>query len=158
MAVGAGVEANVFPDHLTLTRLSERPKVPHRESIELPVPGRVDWGNGRIMANLNDSEPRDEWVDLDHLILPLVVRQAEPGDRFEPLGLEGSSQSLNDFFRGRRVERSRRGSVPIVCDAEGIVWVVGHRIAHRVRRTEATCRTLGLRFEINPEPFPEKPG
>jgi tRNA(Ile)-lysidine synthase len=158
MSVGAGLEAEVLPDRLILTRLTGLPETPRREPIELPVPGRVDWGNGRIVATVEDGEPRDELVDLDCLILPLVVRQAEPGDRFEPLGLEGRSQPLNDFFRGRRVERSRRGSVPIVSDAEGIVWVVGHRIAHRVRRTEATRRTLGLRFESDPGPFSEKPG
>ena len=33
------------------------------------------------------------------------------------------------------------------CDRFGIVWVVGHRIAHRVRRTESTRRTVALRWE-----------
>jgi tRNA(Ile)-lysidine synthase len=53
---------------------------------------------------------------------------------------------LNDFFRGRRVPRDRRRRVPLVCDRHGIVWVAGQRIAQRVRLTEATTRTLGLRF------------
>ena len=34
------------------------------------------------------------------LVLPLMIRQGEPGDRFDPLGLAGRSQPLNDFFRG----------------------------------------------------------
>jgi tRNA(Ile)-lysidine synthase len=151
--IGAGVEAEIFPDRLILARLAGLPETPRREPMELPVPGRADWGNGRILAIVEGGDSSDELVDLDRLNLPLVVRQAEPGDRFEPLGLGGSSQALNDFFRGRRVGRADRRSVPIVCDAEGIVWVAGHRIAHRVRRTEATRRTLGLRFETDPAPI-----
>jgi tRNA(Ile)-lysidine synthase len=154
IAVGAGVEAEILPDRLILTRRANWSEIPHHAPVELPIPGRVEWGNGRVVAVLEGDEPRDESVDLDRLILPLVVRQAEPGDRFEALGLEGRSQPLNDFFRGRRVSRADRGLVPIVADARGIVWVAGHRIAHRVRRTEVTRRTLGLRFEADPGTSP----
>ena len=66
--------------------------------------------------------------------------------------MDGRSTPLNDFFRGRGVWRDRRGDVPLVCDQLGIIWVVGHRIAHRVRRTEATIRTLGLRFDGDRDP------
>jgi tRNA(Ile)-lysidine synthase len=59
----------------------------------------------------------------------------------------GRSTPLNDFFRSRRVARAQRDRVPLVCDQRGIVWVVGHRIAHRVRQTDATTRTLGLRLD-----------
>jgi tRNA(Ile)-lysidine synthase len=45
------------------------------------------------------------------------------------------------------VPRGARGAVPLVCDADGIVWVVGHRIADRVKITPDTARTVGLRRE-----------
>jgi tRNA(Ile)-lysidine synthase len=54
---------------------------------------------------------------------------------------------LNDFFRGRRVPYADRRLVPLVCDQSGIVWVVGYRISHRVRQTDETRRTVGLRWE-----------
>ncbi len=155
VSVGAGVEAEASPDRLILTRLPQAPDPPRREPVELTVPGLVNWEGGRILAILDSGEPRDESVDLDRVVPPLIVRQAESGDRFGPLGLAGRSQPLADFFRGRRVGRSGRGSVPILADAEGIVWVAGHRIAHRVRRTDATRRTLGLRFDADSR---EKPG
>ena len=73
-----------------------------------------------------------------------------PGDRFEPLGMGGKSRPLNDFFRGRRVGREERTRTPLLCDALGIIWVVGHRIAERVKVTEQTARTLGLRWQVDP--------
>jgi len=146
-SVGLGVEATVADDRLILCRSLAEPGPPRREPIALPVPGWANWEGGRIGTMLDVTDPCDESVDLDALALPLSIRQAEPGDRFEPLGLEGRTRPLNDFFRGRRVPRARRGSIPLVCDQSGIIWVVGHRIAHRVRLTGETRRTLGLRFE-----------
>jgi tRNA(Ile)-lysidine synthase len=99
------------------------------------------------VATLDPGAARDETIDLDALALPLLVRGLRAGDRFEPLGMHGQSTLLSDFFRGRGVHRGDRGSVPLVCDQRGIIWIVGHRIAHRVRRTDATSRTLGLRFD-----------
>ena len=49
---------------------------------------------------------------------------------------------LADFFRGRHVPHDRRACIPLVCDREGIIWVVGHRIADRVRRTEGQSKSL----------------
>jgi len=154
MSVGAEVEAKRTQDCLTLRRSPVLPDPDNPTTAVLKIPGVVAWENGRILAILNGEESRDESVDLNRIVPPLVVRQAGPGERFEPLGMDGRSQTLNDFFRGRRVDRARRATVPIVCDRDGIVWVVGHRISHRVRLTEATRQTLGLRFE----PSPEKPG
>ena len=58
----------------------------------------------------------------------------------------GQSMPLADFFRGRHVRREHRTRVPLVCDQTGIIWVVGHRIADRVKVTKKTSRTLGLRW------------
>jgi len=146
--VGAGVEAVGTPDRWTLQRRSgPLVDVATGEPRALEVPGSLPWGDGQVVASMDDSTPMDERVDRDQINGPLVVRSARPGDRFEPLGLDGRSQPLNDFFRGRKIARADRPTVPIVLDAVGIIWVAGHRIGHRVRRTEATARTLGLRFD-----------
>jgi tRNA(Ile)-lysidine synthase len=152
ISVGDGVEAESTADRLTLRRAPATAIPPRRDPTPLSVPGWASWEGGRVGAILDGEGPCDEKVDLDRLVPPLMIRQAEPGDRFEPLGLGGRSQPLNDFFRGRRVAKDRRGSVAIVCDQAGIVWVVGHRIAHRVRLTGETRRTLGLRFEPSSSP------
>jgi tRNA(Ile)-lysidine synthase len=150
-SVGGGVELATDSLFVVLVRVRvEAPAAPVAATpLSLPVPGDVEvpWAGVRIIATLDSAAPRDETLDLDALVLPLLVRAPVAGDRFEPLGMGGQSTPLNDFFRSRRVRRAQRASVPLVCDQRGIVWVVGHRIAHRVRRTDATRRTLDLHLD-----------
>jgi tRNA(Ile)-lysidine synthase len=74
----------------------------------------------------------------------LFVRGALQGDRFDPLGMGGNTMPLADFFRGRRVPPGRRERTPLLCDQAGIIWVVGHRIAERVKATRQTEHVLCL--------------
>lgn len=144
---GAGIELSVETDVIVLTRPVATAPVPRPALVVLPIPGSVVWGAGRVIASVDADVPGDEQVDYDCLVPPLIVRGPEPGDRFDPLGMNGRTQPLNDFFRGRGVTKAKRLSVPLVCDSRGIVWVVGHRIADRVRRTATTSRCLSLRWE-----------
>ena len=153
---GAGVSAEVGPEFFTLSRATGPPEAPPpRLNIPLTLPGAADWPGGRVVVTTEPDAPRDETVDLDRLDPPLCVRSPEPGDRFAPLGLNGRSQPLNDFFRGRHVSRDARAGAALVCDASGIVWVVGQRIADRVKLTNETTRRAGLRWE--PRDAPRNP-
>jgi tRNA(Ile)-lysidine synthase len=145
-SVGGGIEVTTDPSTMVLRRVGVPAGPTPGAAVPLDLPGVVPWGSGRVVATLDADAPHDETIDLDQLHAPVWVRAPVAGDRFEPLGMGGRSTPLNDFFRGRHVPRDRRAGVPLVCDTLGIVWVVGHRIAHRVRRTDATRRTLGLRF------------
>jgi tRNA(Ile)-lysidine synthase len=151
--IGAGVAALTEKFFLVLHRVPvptvATPAADPSGRIPLEVPGSaaVPWASGRVVATIDSAEPTDEMIDRDRLALPLSLRAPLPGDRFEPLGMKGRSTPLMDFLRGRHVPRTRRGRTPLVCDQLGIVWVVGHRIADRVKRTEQTRQTLGLRWE-----------
>jgi len=142
-SIVGGIEVFVSSDEFRLTRSSVEVE-PQNPPVSLAIPGEVAWGTVRIRASFDPSEGC-EAIDLDRLQgNVLTVRAPIGGDRFEPLGLGGHSRPLNDFFRGRNVPREERRNVPIVCDNDGIVWVVGHRIAERVKRTEGTQRLLYL--------------
>jgi tRNA(Ile)-lysidine synthase len=117
------------------------------EQISMVIPGCVPWGTGKIRTLLEPGGPRDETIDLDRIVPTLFVRAPVPGDRFEPLGMKGRKTPLNDFFRGRNIPPDERARTPLLCDEAGIVWVVGHRIADRVKVTEQTRRTLGLSWQ-----------
>ena len=149
--VGAGIVASTGGNLFSLQRAEARalhtttPIAP--EVLPLAIPGAVPWLDGRLIVTLDLDAPRDEIIDLDRVFPPLWVRAPLPGDRFRPLGMNGRETPLNDFFRGRRVPRDERGRTPVLCDEFGIIWVVGHRIADRVRLTEKTTRRAALRWE-----------
>jgi tRNA(Ile)-lysidine synthase len=159
-AIGGGIELTTTgplgqpSDHFVLRRIegtgSSACQPAPIEPIPMQVPGCVLWGTGKITTLVEPGAPRDETIDLDRIVPSLFVRAAVPGDRFEPLGMKGRTTSLNDFFRGRRIPAEERARTPLLCDAVGIVWVVGHRIADRVKVTEQTRRTLGLRWQADP--------
>ena len=75
----------------------------------------------------------------------LLVRGRRPGDRFHPLGMT-SSKKIQDFLVDEKVPREMRDRVPLVLSDEGIVWVVGHRIAHWARLMEDTMEVVDLEF------------
>jgi tRNA(Ile)-lysidine synthase len=157
LPLGGGIELTTTgacgqpPHGFVLNRAGASKPLPCRppETAVLPleVPGSVPWEGARIEAVLDPELLRDETIDLDRVIQPLRVRAPVPGDRFEPLGMGGKSTPLSDFFRSRKVSRDERARIALLCDEIGIVWVVGHRIAERVKVTEQTRRAMGLRKE-----------
>ena len=75
----------------------------------------------------------------------LTLRTRLPGDRFSPQGLNGSKK-LKDFFIDEKVPRELRDSVPLLCDASGILWIVGMRAA---QREDDACRSEQVRITIS---------
>lgn len=83
------------------------------------------------------------WCDAKRVEGELVVRSWRQGDRVQPLGMSGH-RKLSDIFIDRKVPAALRRRVPVVCDGQGVVWVVGICLAHRVRCTPETSTVLHL--------------
>ena len=67
----------------------------------------------------------DEAVfDLDGLAHSLQVRNFRNGDRFRPLGLNGTKK-LKDLFIERRLPISRRAVLPLLVSGGTILWIPG---------------------------------
>ena len=90
---------------------------------------------------MSTTDRRTELADADRIAYPLELRSRREGDRFVPLGL-GTSMKLKDFLINERVPYFDRGRLPLLCDREKIVWIVGVRLSDEVRVTEATRRFL----------------
>ncbi len=97
------------------------------------------------VVRFDRMNPMIEYVDLNSLQLPITIRFWEHGDRFRPLGL-GGSRLVSDFLTDLKVPSSRRRAVLVVEDANGILWVVGHRLDERARITDQTQRVAKLSF------------
>ncbi len=130
------------------------------EDTTLVIPGTTSYGSCHIeaqwhpytpdawAAHLREKDQHTEWFDADKLILPLRIRQHRPGDRFRPLGQQGT-QRVGKFLMNRKIPQSERSRVFIVTDQKGIVWVCPLRIEERVKITEQTRRVLVLKVKTD---------
>jgi tRNA(Ile)-lysidine synthase len=81
------------------------------------------------------------FFDKDTLSFPMVIRNFQPGDAFQPLGV-GGTQKVKKFFIDKKVSRSDRIKCPILLSRGKIIWVVGHRIDESVKVTPSTRNVL----------------
>ncbi|MBI9020681.1 MAG: tRNA lysidine(34) synthetase TilS [Verrucomicrobia bacterium] len=58
----------------------------------------------------------------------VTVRAAEPGERMEPYGMEGSKK-LQDIFTDLKIPKAQRAAWPVVVCGGEIIWIPGYRIA-----------------------------
>jgi tRNA(Ile)-lysidine synthase len=89
------------------------------------------------------SGPAIAFLDMDGLRFPLELRSLRPGDRFVPLGLDGS-QKVRRFFIHHKIAPPVRDRALVLVSAGEIVWLVGHRIDHRFRVTGQTRNVLKI--------------
>lgn len=84
-------------------------------------------------------------LDLDSLKPTLEIRTWLPGDRFQPIGMKGQHQKLQDFFSNEGLSRIEKDLVPIFLSDDEICWVAGYRIDERFKVTEKTKNVLIIR-------------
>ncbi len=136
-------------------RASLQPKV-------LTVPSAVVWaGTGqRIQAqhvahgagqDASRNGRQAILLDADRISGPLTVRAWEPGDRFCPLGMNGRSKKLQDFFTDLKVPVETRTTIPVLAAPEGIVWVIGYRQDERFAVHGTTQHRVLVSVEHQPE-------
>jgi tRNA(Ile)-lysidine synthase len=158
--LGGGVRAVVRYGVLAMSTAVSPPPV--QETVCLPIPGRVRFGDWELSGALGApvADPvglraRDgarpaaqlefvELLDGSRLTAGLLVRPWRHGDRMAPLGL-GGTRSLADLFGDRRVPREERRRRPLVEVAEEIAWVPGVALSERFRVTDPGRPVVCLR-------------
>jgi tRNA(Ile)-lysidine synthase len=139
------------------------PQVQVLECQPLTVPGQISLNGGwRLLAgsptptgidrfSAFENTPYQAWLDWDSLSPGgLCVRGRRPGDRLRPLGLEGHSLKLSDFFINSRLPARARARWPLVLSGSEIAWVPGLRPAHPFRVTASTRQLIHLTLDNEP--------
>ena len=126
------------------------------ESFSLASPGSVQLLNGFILSAeaiqtlpVAGFTPRSEdayqvWLDADSLSFPLTVRTRQAGDRFHPLGMDGHSIKLSDFWINQHLVQRARSGWPLVCSSGQIAWIPGFLPSDNFRVTENTRRIVRI--------------
>jgi tRNA(Ile)-lysidine synthase len=148
--VGLPKDLQAIANMDTLRIATPREPAPAIQEKRLVIPGRTRASGWTITTRpqsangARKTDPLEALIDPSALRPPLVIRSRNPGDRLRPLGLHGSKK-VQDILVDAKVRLEERDTVPILADAEGPVWVVGHCIADRVKVTKGTHQVLRLR-------------
>jgi tRNA(Ile)-lysidine synthase len=113
-----------------------------REDVPAMVPQTVWHLTTALVPQSGEYTARVDAEQVDRKTL--YVRTWQNGDKIAPLGLGGHHKKLSDIFADAKVPRTQRGSVPIVGDKNGLVWVAGYTLSDLVKVTELTTQTLFL--------------
>jgi tRNA(Ile)-lysidine synthase len=92
-------------------------------------------------VDFNKKESNVAWIDMDKIEFPLTIRNILPGDRFSPLGMEGT-QKIKKFFINSKIKKITRAACPILLSNDRIIWVGGLQIDNSVKVTSSTKKIL----------------
>lgn len=109
--------------------------------------------NGYLVSNILDPKDikeiitvdNEKYFDLDKVKEGMILRNRRPGDRFTPLGMEGSKK-LKDYFIDEKISREKRDKIPLVCDGDEIMWVIGYRMSDKYKVDKHTKKILALSY------------
>ncbi len=130
--------------------------------VEVPVPGEVELVGGWKLTATSESIAPGSYqtylkaqegdfaaIDESSVSAPLGVRTRVPGDRIQPLGLDGKTK-VSDIMINNRIPELARACWPIVVSRDDVVWVAGIRMSHAFRLKENTHRVITLRLLMPP--------
>ena len=86
-------------------------------------------------------------VDAGKLQFPLLLRPWQAGDWFQPFGMQGQRQKLQDFFTNAKLSRLDKEQMLVLENGDGaIIWIPGHRLDERFSIQERTSQALKISF------------
>lgn len=71
-------------------------------------------------------------LDMNSVSLPLIIRNARNGDRFSPIGMNGSKTVLR-FMMDIKIPESLRKIYPVLESDGEIIWIPGKRLSEKLR-------------------------
>jgi tRNA(Ile)-lysidine synthase len=132
--------------------------------VPLSLPGQVMLAGGwkvsgerwRLPALAKEEaegndDPYQVWLDAEELPGTFELRTRRQGDHFAPLGMDGHSQKLSDFFVNEKLPQRARDRWPLLCAEGEIIWAPGFRPAHRHRLKEKTTKVVYFSVQRPPE-------
>jgi tRNA(Ile)-lysidine synthase len=130
-----------------------------KDTYEIKIPGETLIPGWKINSSLRVNQPAGKAAEKGDKITgmfsaefdrelvgeKLAVRSRQQGDRFHPLGMEGTKK-VGEFMLDAGIPRLWRERIPIFFTPKQIVWVAGWRIDERVKITPKTRIILNLKM------------
>lgn len=102
--------------------------------------GDVAYAHAQALAN---ADLFRVWIDLgEHNPASLHVRARRPGERIQPLGMDGAAVKISDLMINAKVPQRARAHWPIVLLENNIAWVPGLHVAQEFQITRESKRII----------------
>ena len=111
--------------------------VASHETLTLP--------DGKFEAIFDYDTLRKVFAKPSSETVPLIVRNRQQGDRFQPYGMQGTKK-IKDFLIDAKVPRSERDSIPLLVCGNEILWVIGYTTSDAFKITSDTRQYLYLHY------------
>lgn len=129
------------------------PQVMGERAVPLPIPGQIQLANGWVLTAKfvedialaqvkNNPAPWQAFVAVAER--PLRLRTRQPGEKMQPLGMNGRSNKLKEIMIDRKIPARLRAGWPIVATESHPVWLVGHLVDERARVTADSASIIHL--------------
>jgi tRNA(Ile)-lysidine synthase len=94
------------------------------------------------------AHPGIAFISGDVLQFPLHIRNIEPGDDFEPLGMPGKTKKIQDLLVDRKLEMHEKKRTLVVHNPHHILWVIDQQLDDRakVKPVEKSIYRLEFRW------------
>ncbi|MEO0091446.1 MAG: tRNA lysidine(34) synthetase TilS [candidate division WOR-3 bacterium] len=89
-----------------------------------------------------------QWFDMSAITLPLFIRFRQPGDRF--LIQASQTKKLKDVLIDEKIPLRIRNQLPLLCDAQNILWIIGSRRAQIGLINKNTKNVLEVQVNMLP--------
>ena len=109
--------------------------------------GMTPLGDGLIIvSDTTDAPQKSKTIfDADKIPYGAIVRFRKDGDFFKPYG--DGTKKLKEYFIDKKIARRKRDFIPLLCDGNRVLAVVGYEISDDVRIDEKTTRKQEIRYE-----------
>ena len=96
---------------------------------EMPIDLKIECFENGVTLQPNGNKA---YINADKVQGKLRIRKWKQGDWFIPLGMNGK-QKISDYFINNKFSLKDKEDTWLLCDAEKVVWIIGHRSDNRYR-------------------------
>jgi|WetSurSiteA1Bulk_404760.scaffolds.fasta_scaffold00381_2 tRNA(Ile)-lysidine synthase len=118
-----------------------------QETVQINYPLHLTFTLSGITPDFTiPTERHFAALDADTISFPLLLRCWKEGDKFHPLGMEGSKK-ISDFLINNKIARPDKNRIWVLETGGRIAWVVNYRIDDRFRIKSETRKILLIAFK-----------
>lgn len=123
-------------------------KIP--QTLLLQIEPKGEFKAGSYLIKFSDVTKKNmifdenhliEYFDLDSIPQNMYLRNLQPGDYFQPLGMKGSMK-LSDFLINEKFSLLEKQNLLLMASNNEIIWVCGTRISEKFKVKRTTKRVL----------------